>query len=56
MLHSYDNDSFVHCEQKAILPTILSNLKRAREADSNEENKKVSAMPSEKIPTNSNDA
>ncbi|KIM76980.1 hypothetical protein PILCRDRAFT_825736 [Piloderma croceum F 1598] len=42
--------------RKAILPTILSNLKRAREADSNEENKKVSAMPSEKMPTNSNDA
>jgi len=42
--------------RKAILPTILSNLKRAREADSDEKNKKASAMPSEKMPANSNDA
>jgi hypothetical protein len=45
-----------NCEQKAILPTILSNLKRAREADSDEKNKKASAMPSEKMPANSDDA
>jgi len=42
--------------RKAILPTILSNFKKAREANPDTKNKSASNMPREKVPTDPKDA